>query len=89
MLNIRVVTWSLSTFLLFSYLVCILYGLIVPERLHMTTFLEVTLPGFQWLTPGGFLIGLVESFLWGAYIGLVFTPTYNFFHRRWGGHKGA
>lgn len=84
MLNIRVVTWSMSTFLLFSYLVCILYGLIVPERLHMTTFLEVTLPGFRWLTPGGFLIGLVESFLWGAYIGLVFTPIYNFFHRRWG-----
>ncbi|MBI5016215.1 MAG: hypothetical protein HZB55_12115 [Deltaproteobacteria bacterium] len=84
MLNIRVVTWSLSTFLLASYLVCILYGLIVPERFHMTMFLEATLPGFKWLTPGGFLVGLVESFLWGAYIGLVFTPIYNFFHRRWG-----
>lgn len=84
MLNIRVVTWSLSTFLLFSYLVCIFYGLVVPEGLHMTMFLEATLPGFKWLTPGGFLIGLVESFLWGAYLGLVFTPIYNFYQRKWG-----
>ncbi|WP_025321077.1 DUF5676 family membrane protein [Deferrisoma camini] len=84
MLNIRVVTWSLSSFTLFSYLVCILYGLIVPESLHMTTFLESVLPGFRWLTPVGFAIGFVESFLWGAYIGLVFTPLYNFFQRRLG-----
>ena len=46
---------------------CILYGLIVPERPHMTAFLEVTLPGFTWLTPGGFLIGLVESLGAGYY----------------------
>ncbi|NOY46214.1 MAG: hypothetical protein GXP50_12310 [Deltaproteobacteria bacterium] len=84
MLNIRVVTWSLSSFTLFSYLVCILYGLIVPESLHMTAFLESVLPGFRWLTPTGFAIGFVESFLWGAYIGLVFTPFYNFFHSRLG-----
>ena len=84
MLNIRVVTWSLSSFILFSYLVCILYGLIVPESLHMTAFLESVLPGFRWLTPVGFAIGFVESFLWGAYIGLVFTPLYNFFQRRLG-----
>ncbi len=84
MLNIRVVTWSLSSFTLFSYLVCILYGLVVPASLHMTAFLEAVLPGFRWLTPAGFAIGLAESFLWGAYIGLVFTPIYNFFHRRWG-----
>jgi hypothetical protein len=35
------------------------------------------------LTVGGFFLGLIESFLWGAYIGLVFVPIYNFFYRRW------
>ena len=83
-LNIRVVTWSLAVFTTMTYLVCILYGLIVPARLHMTQFLEITLPGFTWLTASGFLIGLVESFLYGAYAGLVFTPIYNFFHKTWG-----
>lgn len=83
-LNIRVVTWSLAVFGEVSYLVCVIYGLIVPERLHMTAFLEILLPGFSWLTPWGFVVGVIESFLYGAYVGLVFTPIYNFFHRTWG-----
>lgn len=86
MLNIRVVTWSLATFTLFSYLVCIAYGLIVPQSLHMHQFLEITLPGFKWLTFWRFLIGVVESFLYGVYAGLVYTPIYNFFHNKWGGY---
>jgi hypothetical protein len=85
MLNIRVVTWSLGTFTLFSYLVCIAYGLIVPASLHMTQFLEITLPGFKWLNFWSFVIGVVESFLYGVYAGLVYTPIYNVFHRQWGG----
>jgi hypothetical protein len=83
-LNIRVVTWSLATFTLVSYLVCVLYGLVAPQSLHMHQFLEIALPGFKWLSFWRFLIGLAGSFLWGVYIGLVFTPIYNFFHRKWG-----
>ncbi len=83
-LNIRVVTWSLATFTLLSFVVCVLYGLIVPERLHMVQFLEIVLPGFKWLTLGGFFIGLLESFLYGVYAGLVYTPIYNFYQQKWG-----
>ena len=83
MLNIRVITWSLATFTTFSYVVCVVYGLIVPETLHMVQFLEITLPGFKWLTVGSFVIGLVESFLYGVYAGLVYTPIYNFYQRKW------
>ena len=83
-LNIKVVTWSLAVFSSVTYLICVLYGLIVPESLHMSDFLEQVLPGFTWLTGWGFLIGLVEAFLYGAYAGLVFTPVYNVFQRKWG-----
>jgi hypothetical protein len=83
-LNIKVVTWSLAVFAETSYLLCVLYGLIVPETMHMTQFLEIVLPGFRWLTLGGFFIGAIESFLYGAYAGLVFTPIYNFFQRTLG-----
>jgi hypothetical protein len=83
MLNIKVVSWSLATATLVSYLVCIAYGLATPQSLHMHGFLEQVLPGFKWLTWQGFLIGLVESFLYGAYAGLVYVPIYNFFRRRW------
>jgi len=83
-LNIRVLTWSLATFTLFTYLVCVAYGLIVPESFHMVQFLEMALPGFKWLTIGSFFIGLVESFLYGAYAGLVYAPIYNFYNKKWG-----
>lgn len=81
MLNIRIVTWSLATFTAISFVLCVIYGLIAPQALHMSTFLELILPAFKWLTLPGFLLGLTESFLWGAYCGLVFVPIYNFYMR--------
>lgn len=87
MLSIKVVTWSLGLFGAVTFVVCVLYGLITPESLHMHSFLESVFPGFRWLTPGGFLIGLVESFLYGVYAGLVFTPIYNALSRRWAGGR--
>jgi len=83
MLNIKVVTWSLGVFTAISFVLCVIYGLIVPASLHATAFLEATLPAFKWLTFGGFCLGLIESFLYGAYAGLVFVPIYNFFTRQW------
>jgi hypothetical protein len=82
MLNIKAVSWSLATTALISFLVCVSYGVATPESLHMHAFLEQVLPGFKWLTPQGFFVGLVESFLYGAYAGLVYAPAYNFFARR-------
>ena len=82
MLNIKVVSWALATTTSISFLVCVSYGLATPESLHMHAFLEQVLPGFKWLTLQGFFIGLVESFLYGAYAGLVYVPVYNFFARR-------
>ena len=86
MLNIKVVSWALATTALISFLVCVGYGLVTPESLHMHAFLEQVLPGFKWLTLPGFAIGMVESFLFGAYAGLVYVPVYNFFARRF--HRG-
>lgn len=82
MLNIKVVSWALATTTAISFIVCVAYGLATPETLHMHVFLEQVLPGFKWLTLQSFLIGLVESFLYGAYAGLVYVPVYNFFARR-------
>ncbi len=85
LLNTKVVSWSLGIFLAFSYVLCVLYGLVVPQRLHgMSAFLEAVLPAFKWLTFAGFILGLVESFLYGVYVGIVFAPIYNFINKRWG-----
>ena len=84
MLNIKIVSWALGIFAAISFALCVIYGLIVPESLHARQVLEALLPAFKWLTPWGFCLGLGESFLYGAYAGLVFVPIYNFLTRRWG-----
>ncbi len=84
MLNTKLLSWSLGCFAAVSFVACVLYGILVPQSLHNTQFLEAVLPAFKWLSVGGFFLGLIESFLYGAYAGLVFAPVYNFFHRRFG-----
>lgn len=84
MLNIKVVSWSLGFFSAITFTVCVIHLLIVPQPVQVYQVLEQVLPGFKWLTLWGFCIGLIESFLYGAYAGLVFVPIYNFLSRRWG-----
>ena len=84
MLDTRLVTWALGLFAAVTFIVCVIYGLVTPQSLHMHTFLEQVLPAFKWLTWWGFLLGLVESFLYGAYAGLVFCPIFNWLHRHLG-----
>lgn len=45
----------------------------------MAKIWEAVLPGFTWLTPGSLVLGLVEVFLYGVYVGLVFVPLFNSF----------
>lgn len=84
MLNIKIVSRSLGIFTAISFILCVIYGLIMPSSLHMHQALEAVLPAFKWLTFWGFFLGLLESFLYGVYAGLLFVPIYNFIWRRWG-----
>lgn len=90
MLNLKLTSWSLGLFAAFSFLLCVLYGLVAPASLHMSPFLEMVLPGFRWLTFSGFLLGLVESFLYGVYVGLAYGTIHNGLRRYCfkGGHRG-
>ena len=84
MLNTKIVAWALGIWFAITFVVCVIYGLVTPQALRMSDFLEMVLPAFRWLTWWGFLLGLVESFLYGAYAGLVYCPIYNWLYRRWG-----
>lgn len=83
-MSLKIVTWALALTGALLYLLCIAYGLTNPPGGHLREFLTIALPGFVWLTPAGFLIGLVKSFLYGALIGLVYVPIYNTLQRRYG-----
>lgn len=83
MLNVKSLTWTLALFGATTFVLCVLYGLVAPPQYHAGELLEKFLPGFRWITFGGFLIGLVEVTLYGAFHGLLIGSLYNFFNRRW------
>ena len=76
-LDWRVVGLAMGSFLVVSYVACVAYDLIFDQRMY-EAWLKL-LPGFTWLTWPGFLLGLVEMFLYGICVGLVFAPLYNLF----------
>ena len=83
-MSLKIVTWALAITSALLYLLCIAYGLTNPAEGHMREFLTIALPGFEWLTAKGFVIGLVKSFLYGALLGLVYVPVHNALARRFG-----
>jgi hypothetical protein len=82
MLNWKVVTKSLSSFTAISFVLCVGYGLLAPAAFHPSWLLEALLPGFKWLGLGSFLLGLIESALYGAWAGVLYSALYNYFARR-------
>jgi hypothetical protein len=82
MLNWKVVSPALASFMAIVFLLCVAYGLIAPSRFHAAWLLEAFLPGFTWLTFGSVVLGVIETALYGAWAGLLFSALYNYFARR-------
>jgi hypothetical protein len=73
---------ALGLFFAISFLICVTTYLI-PGLPVSHAMLTLFLPGFELLTWQSFFFGLVESFVWGWYVALIFGPLYNFFALRW------
>jgi|SRR5690349_3998917 len=78
MYKLRVWIWTLGLLAVLAFIHVVLWGLAEPERLAIGRTLHILLPGFQWLTLGGFIIGLAESFLWGTYAAVLFVVIHNY-----------
>ena len=74
MLNIKIVSWSLGIFTATSFVLCVIYGLIVPPGLHMAPFLEMVLPAFKWLTFWG-QRGVTFSDKWRVFFNIIWRRT--------------
>lgn len=83
MLNMKVVTWSLALWTTFTFLFCVAFAMLTPQSLNMHALLLQVLPGFEWFSWRGFLVGLIESFLYGVYAGVSFVLIHNAVHRLW------
>jgi hypothetical protein len=79
-LSIKTVGLSLGTLFAVSYVFCVLFDLVFPSWAMYQAW-QSLLPGFGW-SAVGFLIGLVETVLYGFYIAVIYVPVYNYLQRR-------
>ena len=80
-LSFKTVGLALAFALAMSYVLCILGDLVLGWEMYRVW--APFLPGFAWpLTVGGFVIGLVESILYGFYAALIFVFPYNYLVQR-------
>lgn len=67
-----------TSFLIAStFVVCVIFDLMFPEYAMYSLWLKL-LPGFEWITWKGFFLGLLESYLYGWYVTLIWVPIYNY-----------
>ena len=65
---------TFSLFLMISLLACIAYGLALPSGFEMHRAWSPWLPGFEWLTLGGVLMGLLWSVVYGFWAAIILVP---------------
>lgn len=73
----KVLGAAMGCFLALAYLVCVSHDLVFHESMYRAW--AAMLPGFVWISLGSFLLGLIETLVFGVFFGLVFAPLYNFF----------
>ena len=73
----KVLGAAMGSFLALAYVACVAYDLVFQQTMYRAW--TALLPGFAWLSLGGFCLGLLETFVYGLFFGLVFAPLYNFF----------
>jgi hypothetical protein len=72
--------WTFSTFLAISFILCVVFGFIVPDLRNLMP--PSFFPGFSWEQPlTTALPGLVWSFAVGWYAAALFGVLYNGFGR--------
>lgn len=74
--RIRAVGHATSLFLMLTFVLCVIFDLIFPQYAMFRAWQDL-LPGFRFGDPAGFVIGLVETWLYGWYVALVWVPVYN------------
>lgn len=67
-----------SLFLAITFALCVGFDLVFPQHAMYQAWQKL-LPGFQWISWKSFFLGLIESYAYGWYFTLIWTPLYNVF----------
>ncbi|HSR52674.1 MAG TPA: DUF5676 family membrane protein [Acidobacteriota bacterium] len=80
-LSFSAVGHATSLLLAISFVLCVAFDLLFPSHAMYRAWQDL-LPGFEWISWGSFLLGLIESYAYGWYIALIWVPLYNVFNAR-------
>ena len=61
-----------------AYLACVAAGVLWPDVFGMRAFFPTIFPGFTWLDPFSFVLGLVEVAIYGLAAAAAATFAWNF-----------
>jgi hypothetical protein len=75
-ISLPAVGHATSLFLAISFTLCVIFDLIFPQH-QMYPAWQKLLPGFEWISLGSYVLGLVESYAYGWYFALIWVPLYN------------
>jgi len=75
------IAWTLGTFAAAIFAFDILLGVLFPDWWVMQKIYEVLMPGFKFISWGAFFLGLLQAFVGGFWVAVLFVPIYNFFAR--------
>ena len=84
-LSITTVGLSLGALFAVTFLLCVLWDLLLPGW-AMYAVWQRLFPGFNW-SASGFVVGLVETVVYGYYVAVIFVPVYNYLRRRGAGAR--
>jgi len=80
----RQTSLALATVLGALFIVCFFWGYTISDpavnSLHMN-MLRMSFPGFTGLTLTSFILGLIQSVIWGLLIGWAYATSLNFFKK--------
>ena len=80
-MNVKALTIALAGGAAFFYLIYMTFMLIVP--VDYQSGVGIWLPVFHTVTTWGFLLGFVQTVVFGALVGLVVGALHNFVQHRW------
>jgi hypothetical protein len=75
-LSLKAVGHATSLFLAITFVLCVCFDLLFPSRAMYQSW-QALLPGFHWISWRSFLLGVVESYVYGWYATLIWVPIYN------------
>ncbi len=79
--SVAAIGYATSLFLAITYTLCVLFDLLFPQYAMYPAWQRL-LPGFAWISWASYFVGLIESYVYGWYVAVLWGLLYNLFAAR-------